>query len=1320
VTGKRLFNWLDGNERWLSRAIRECRGQELIVAIKAEQQLTHLPWEVLHDGTGFLINRVNPVVVPVRWVEGNGETQELETRALRVLFMATSPVDVEPVLDFEGEEAKILKETQATDSPVELRVEESGSTSGLQRVWSRYNDNNIFDVFHLSGHASINGDGVPYFITETETGERFDTTAEELARVLQFRFPKLVFLSGCRTGESVNNGTLPSMAEAFIGQGATAVLGWGRPVTDMSATMAAAKLYGKLANGYSLPQALAVTYRFLLKEKIRDWHLLRLYVRGECPGALVQPLEDRVWMSPEPVYEQFLDPATQQVRVATPDQFVGRRRTLQRCLVELRKPSNLGVLIHGMGGLGKSTVTARLLERMIGYDRIVIYRGLDEAKLINLLSQQCTSELGHEILNGKLPLMQRLTRFLQAGLNSDKQRFTFVLDDFEANLELQGENYLLKPEVVSVITALFQAIQQSRLPHRVIITCRYDFKLPQFDRNLYREPLAALRNADLIKKYNRLQSFNGTIDIDPELELRAKKAADGNPRLLEWLDKILSDRITDVAVILAKIESKEKEFRENILAEELLKQQHVDLKRLLGTALIYELPVVKDAISAICQDIGNLDSHIQRAVGLGLLEVNLTSNEELYRVSRILEPLLAVVEAGESLAAEAARVLYRLWWEEAETSTEEQTLEIHRLALLGRETEIAGNLASNIANKWWHKSRYRETVELCKSTLEITEDYRVLKEMAYCQQQLGEVEQALKNYQQAKKLCPLSDETETASICHYLAGIYAQQGEIEQAIALYQQSLELDEKIGDIQGKAASLHQLAGIYAQQGEIEQAIALYQQSLELYEKIGNIQGKAASLHNLAGIYAQQGEIEQAIALYQQSLELKEKIGDIQGKAASLHNLAGIYAQQGEIEQAIALYQQSLELKEKIGDIQGKAASLHNLAGIYAQQGEIEQAIALYQQSLELDEKIGDIQGKAASLHNLAGIYAQQGEIEQAIALYQQSLELKEKIGDIQGKAASLHNLAGIYAQQGEIEQAIALYQQSLELDEKIGDIQGKAASLHQLAGIYAQQGEIEQAIALYQQSLELDEKIGDIQGKAASLHQLAGIYAQQGEIEQAIALYQQSLELDEKIGDIQGKAASLHQLAGIYAQQGEIEQAIALYQQSLELKEKIGNIQGKAASLHQLAGIYAQQGEIEQAIALYQQSLELYEKIGNIQGKAASLHQLAGIYAQQGEIEQAIALYQQSLELKEKIGNIQGKAASLCMLGQLLADEKEDFRIALEYLQQSFEILQRIKSPDAQTAKEIIDRIKTAQIKSTSQDSSNGIISLWRKLMNKIRS
>jgi len=42
----------------------------------------------------------------------------------------------------------------------------------------------------------------------------------------------------------------------------------------------------------------------------------------------------------------------------------------------------------------------------------------------------------------------------------------------------------------------------------------------------------------------------------------------------------------------------------------------------------------------------------------------------------------------------------------------------------------------------------------------------------------------------------------------------------------------------------------------------------------------------------------------------------------------------------------------------------------------------------------------------------------------------------------------------------------------------------------------------------------------------------------------------------------------------------------------------------------------------------------------------------------------------------------------MLGQLLADKKGDFDQALNYLQQSLEILQHLRSPDAETVRRII--------------------------------
>jgi CHAT domain len=189
TTGLMLYDWLDGSERWLSAAIAKYRRQGLVLAIATTGKLAHLSWEVLHDGKCFLVERINPAVVPVRWLPDEESGQDVPAnRALRVLFTATSPENVTPVLDFEAEEGRILKATAR--QPIELMVEESGCLEELGNLVASY-DKAYFDVLHLTGHATI-ADDCPYFLTETETGEAYPASANEIAEKLEFRLPPLI------------------------------------------------------------------------------------------------------------------------------------------------------------------------------------------------------------------------------------------------------------------------------------------------------------------------------------------------------------------------------------------------------------------------------------------------------------------------------------------------------------------------------------------------------------------------------------------------------------------------------------------------------------------------------------------------------------------------------------------------------------------------------------------------------------------------------------------------------------------------------------------------------------------------------------------------------------------------------------------------------------------------------------------------------------------------------------------------------------------------------------------------------------------------
>jgi tetratricopeptide (TPR) repeat protein len=1072
-TGQKLYKWLDGSDRFFQRLLNQHQREGIVLAIATAENLAHLPWEVLHDGNSFLVQRI-PGVVPVRWLSSDAVKKLTieatpENRALNLLFMATSPLGVEPILDFEAEEGRILSATAR--QPLFLAVEESGCLSELGYLIDNYGKG-YFDVFHLTGHANLTEAGAR-FVTETEIGEAYYATAEDIARELQFQMPKLIFLSGCRTGQALKVGAVPSMAEELLKLGGKAVLGWGQKVLDSDAKEAAATLYQELAAGKQVTEAVACTYQTLIKIKARDWHLLRLYATESLPGNLVTPLKrtrGRIPAPPASVATEFLDTAGK-VKVAKRESFVGRRRQLQSCLRALtRSPEEVGVLIHGMGGLGKSSLAARLCDRLPDFERVVWVGRIDEPSLVNRLAEKLDSkELREAVQDFDEELKFRLKRVfnqsppLVRGVGGDLP-FLLVLDDFEdKNLEPRDNEYVLKPEAARVLEALVWAIRETNSPHRLIITSRYDFESTQL-RYFYKQPLDALQGADLRKKCDRLAAFSGEVKVDEALQSQAKRLADGNPRLLEWLDKVLRNLKVDppqpsllrgeenqVAEILNRLEVDPVELREQVLAKALLELMDEPMQEMLSRGLVFELPVPKAALTAVCDSIPNLEGQINRAVALGLLEV---SPDASLRVPRILP--LKLPENGENLCQQAAEVLYRLWCEGVETSTEKRCLEIHRLALRGKVEKIAVKMAATLANHWSNKSRFREAVQLCKSTLDIAENYRVLHQLARSQQELGDVSQAQTYYQQALDNCPAEDETEKATIIHNLGRLKANTGDISGAIALYEQSLAITQSIGNLQGKAATLHCLGSLKANTGDIAGAIALYEQSFAITESIGNLQGKAGTLHQLGILKADTGDIAGAIALFEQSLAITESIGDIKTKAATLHNLGRLKANTGDIAGGIALYEQSLAINESISDLQGKAATLHQLGSLKANTGDIAGAITLYEQSLAIKESIRDLQGKAASLHQLAILKTSTGDIAGAIALYEQSLAINESIGYLQGKAMSLECLGWLAAtEKGDFATGLNYLQQSLQILEYIQS--SEAENVKQIIAIIQQLAE-----------------------------------------------------------------------------------------------------------------------------------------------------------------------------------------------------------------------------------------------------------------------
>lgn len=675
--GARLYRWLDGpTERWLASA--RALQRPLTVELDVAERLRALPWELAYDDGYVAVDPVAPVS-PVRAASPRVQDQlGTANRPLRVLFMASSPLDVQPVLGFEDEEAVIL---DAASGLVELIVEESGSLEGLASVLEWFG-HGYFDVLHLSGHAHIDTSGRPLFVMEDQTGARADHDARELSQALSGRWPGLVFVSGCSTAGAPDAGLVASMAESLVAAGARSVLGWALPVGDVSASHLAATLYQHLAKGLTIPDGVARARRALFDAQSPYWHLLRLYTDRSpvAPIVTTPATPHRVRVRVPDASTLFLD-REGRVRVADRRTFVGRRRELQALLRGLRPADPTQgaqvAVIHGMGGLGKSTLTARLLERLRATHP---YQAVWTGKIDTIRIGQFAGKLAlpdatvdqqvNELLN--LPdrtLADRL-RFVLSGPLADEPCI-FVFDDFESgNLDDDGQGgHLCQPEALEILRAFATAIRAAGSPSRLVITSRHDFPLPP-EIQVERLPISQLEGADLTKKLRSLPNLSPTSPHTPETVRRAIAAGAGVPRLLERLNAVLDGHPADVDVagLLDALDSEALRYREELVLKHLFANQPSSVRRAIALAAVFEIAVPRQALLAL-DPTRDMSTDVDAAVATGLIQAGLhpSTNEQRLLVSDLVRPLL--LDSDERLDEDetahvqglAAQFLYKHW-----------------------------------------------------------------------------------------------------------------------------------------------------------------------------------------------------------------------------------------------------------------------------------------------------------------------------------------------------------------------------------------------------------------------------------------------------------------------------------------------------------------------------------------------------------------------------------------------------------------------------------------------------------------------------------
>ncbi|MEU1605595.1 tetratricopeptide repeat protein [Micromonospora matsumotoense] len=165
----------------------------------------------------------------------------------------------------------------------------------------------------------------------------------------------------------------------------------------------------------------------------------------------------------------------------------------------------------------------------------------------------------------------------------------------------------------------------------------------------------------------------------------------------------------------------------------------------------------------------------------------------------------------------------------AAATTIARRVEVHRLAVAGRQPEIARDVGGRVCRVWLRTSRFAAVEAMATATLTLGPDANSFYQRGWALSSTGRPRPALEDYQQALTMYRQAGHRgNEAATLNNIGRVYASQGDRQQALDHYHQALPIQREVGDRAGEAATLNNIGSVYDSQGDRQQALDHYHQS------------------------------------------------------------------------------------------------------------------------------------------------------------------------------------------------------------------------------------------------------------------------------------------------------------------------------------------------------------------------------------------------------------------------------------------------------------------------------------------------------------
>lgn len=1008
-------------------------------AREAASELLSLPWELLHDGRGFLFHGKNPARVRRRLPNRHSQQHRPTELPIRILLVSPRPEEENRIgyFDHRISAKPLIEAVESLGELVTVTVLAPPTFPALEKTLQKAADaKKPFDVVHFDGHGVYDrkvGLGGLCFEDANET-EKLEKRAmqlihaERLAEVMRDHRIPLVFLEACQTAKTEEDPTA-SVAAKLLEEGVTSIVAMSHSVLVETARRFVKAFYQELAQGKRVGAAMIAGQRELHRDsyrgrvmgagelRLQDWFVPVLYQEQQDPQLITKlPSKDA---------QQLQDKQRHLSLGELPKlhhEFQGRSRellALERLLLKERY-----AVIRGQGGAGKTTLAAELARWLAQTARVrraafvSLEQYADARTALDSIGRQLLPEgenysvahYGDDLKQALQPIERAL-----------KDRATIIVfDNMESVLPINSEYAIQdrdsssedkKPLEGTVQNAAFDTIKElfdlcQRLidadpATRIIFTSREPLPAP-FNNKRCDRPLGALSREDAIALVSEVMKQEG---LTPKAE-----DPGGDPREITDLVEAVN-RHARALVLLAREVSRKgvKATTENLhrLMAELDRKHPGDRENSLYASVELSLrrlpPETREQIKVLAVFHGGaqlgilemmLGAELETAknIALQLIEVGLAEHMGYGHLR--LDPALPSYLLREMSEAEQEEARTR--WAEAM-----EQLTYFLLEQRNKDAELAAQLTLlELPNIMAMLAWAQDKVTAEKAGVFAGGVEKLLTHLGR-PQALAEAtrvrEQAAR---EAGEWSHARFILEDANIERTL-----EQGDLPSAYEATQQLLKRSLAMGEDAYPGAKFD-LAVAYFMLGRVlkkirasEAALSQLAEAWRRFQALDNEDEEmvAAVLTESSDCLIELGRWDEAAEGYIEAIKRFEKLNSQRWIAVNKGQLGNARLKQGRYDEALKSFAEARSIFERLGEPGSVAIAWSKTGEVYRNANQFERAEQAFRQSLAINVQQKNRAAEADTLAELGILYRERGRLEESGKCFQQAIDIKVKLQD-----------------------------------------------------------------------------------------------------------------------------------------------------------------------------------------------------------------------------------------------------------------------------------------------------------------------------------